>query len=146
MVAGLMAGALERLHYLDVATRTQAEVESERLRNALLASLSHDLRTPLTVLHGRAEALRDAAQGQPELERAADLASATAMRASRLCEAHALQTLARLGVAQRSLRPEWWRWKNWSAQRWRFGEAGRYGHRGRLHLRPAVGEGTWTRR
>ncbi|HWS27703.1 MAG TPA: DUF4118 domain-containing protein [Xanthomonadales bacterium] len=105
MVAGLMAGALERLHYLDVAARTQAEVESERLRNALLASLSHDLRTPLTVLHGRAEALRDAAQGQPELERAADRVCEEAMRASRLCEG--LLDLARLGVAQRLLRPEW---------------------------------------
>ncbi|MCC6561210.1 MAG: DUF4118 domain-containing protein, partial [Xanthomonadales bacterium] len=43
VVAGLMAAALERLHYLDVAARTQVEIESERLRNTLLASLSHDL-------------------------------------------------------------------------------------------------------
>ena len=39
-VAELMAAALERLHYLDVAARTQSEIEAERLRNSLLATLS----------------------------------------------------------------------------------------------------------
>lgn len=105
VVAGLMAGALERLHYLDVAARTQAEVESERLRNALLASLSHDLRTPLTVLHGHAETLRETARGQPALERVADLVCEEAMRASRFCEG--LLDLARLGAARHLLRREW---------------------------------------
>ncbi len=33
------------------------KMESERLRNSLLAALSHDLRTPLTVLVGLAESL-----------------------------------------------------------------------------------------
>ena len=32
-------------------------MESERLRNSLLAALSHDLRTPLTALVGLAETL-----------------------------------------------------------------------------------------
>ena len=31
--------------------------EREQIRNALLAALSHDLRTPLTVLFGQAEIL-----------------------------------------------------------------------------------------
>ncbi len=41
------------------ASEEQARLTSEResLRNSLLAALSHDLRTPLTVLFGRAEIL-----------------------------------------------------------------------------------------
>jgi two-component system sensor histidine kinase KdpD len=35
----------------------RGRMESERLRNSLLAALSHDLRTPLTVLVGLAESL-----------------------------------------------------------------------------------------
>ena len=53
----LVANALERQA---LATREeQARLASEResLRNSLLAALSHDLRTPLTVLFGQAEIL-----------------------------------------------------------------------------------------
>ncbi len=55
--AALVAIALERVHYVAVAQRTVVAMESERLRNTLLAALSHDLRTPLTAMTGRAEAL-----------------------------------------------------------------------------------------
>ena len=55
--AALIAIALERVHYVEVAQAAQVSVESERLRNSLLAALSHDLRTPLTVLVGLAESL-----------------------------------------------------------------------------------------
>src|SRR5580658_4205688 len=55
--AALIAIALERVHYVGVAQDALVEMESERLRNSLLAALSHDLRTPLTVLQGLAELL-----------------------------------------------------------------------------------------
>ena len=55
--AALIAIALERVHYVGVAQHALVQVESERLRNSLLATLSHDLRTPLTVLSGLAESL-----------------------------------------------------------------------------------------
>jgi two-component system sensor histidine kinase KdpD len=55
--AALIAIALERVHYVDIAQDAVVRMESERLRNSLLAALSHDLRTPLTVLHGLAESL-----------------------------------------------------------------------------------------
>jgi two-component system sensor histidine kinase KdpD len=55
--AALIAIALERVHYVGVAQDALVRVESERLRNSLLAALSHDLRTPLTVLLGLAESL-----------------------------------------------------------------------------------------
>jgi len=53
----LVAAALDRL--LLTAREEQARLASEReqLRNSLLAALSHDLRTPLTVLLGQAELL-----------------------------------------------------------------------------------------
>jgi two-component system sensor histidine kinase KdpD len=55
--AALAAIALERVHYIAVAQEALVSMESERLRNALLAALSHDLRTPLTALVGLSETL-----------------------------------------------------------------------------------------
>jgi two-component system sensor histidine kinase KdpD len=42
---------------VDLAQKAVVSMESERLRNSLLAALSHDLRTPLTVLIGLADVL-----------------------------------------------------------------------------------------
>jgi len=60
--ASLLAIALERIHYVDVAQSTTVQMESERLRNSLLAAISHDLRTPLAALVGMAESLALAQQ------------------------------------------------------------------------------------
>ncbi|WP_248795542.1 two-component system sensor histidine kinase KdpD [Pseudomonas sp. MWU13-2105] len=54
----LLAISLERIHYVNVAQDTTVQMESERLRNSLLAAISHDLRTPLSVLVGLAAALK----------------------------------------------------------------------------------------
>jgi two-component system sensor histidine kinase KdpD len=62
--AALAAIALERVHYIEVAQDALVNMESERLRNSLLAALSHDLRTPLTSLVGLSESL---AGSKPEL-------------------------------------------------------------------------------
>lgn len=105
LVAGLMAAALERLHYLEVAARVQGEVESERLRNALLSSLSHDLRTPLTVLYGQADRLREHSAKEPALERQAARVCEEALRVSRLSEG--LLDLARVRTTPDLLRREW---------------------------------------
>ncbi|HQU16058.1 MAG: two-component system sensor histidine kinase KdbD [Chromatiales bacterium 21-64-14] len=55
--AALIGIALERIHFVTVARDTLIKMESDRLRNSLLAALSHDLRTPLTALMGLAETL-----------------------------------------------------------------------------------------
>ena len=55
--AVLSAIALERVHYVDVAQHATVQMESERLRNSLLAALSHDLRTPLAALYGLSDML-----------------------------------------------------------------------------------------
>jgi len=63
-LARQIAIALERVHYVEIAQGALVEMASERLRNTLLAAISHDVRTPLTALIGLAEALR---QSQPPL-------------------------------------------------------------------------------
>jgi two-component system sensor histidine kinase KdpD len=55
--AALLAISLERIHYIEVAQQSTVQIESERLRNSLLAAISHDLRTPLTALVGLADTL-----------------------------------------------------------------------------------------
>jgi two-component system sensor histidine kinase KdpD len=62
--------AIERVHLVDDMDRVQRAVETERLRSALLTSLSHDLRTPLAAVIGTAQTMRDAAAGLNEAERA----------------------------------------------------------------------------
>ena len=55
--ARIVAQALERVHYVEVAQGALVQIESERLRNSLLSALSHDLRTPLAVVYGLAQTL-----------------------------------------------------------------------------------------
>ncbi|MCU0625334.1 MAG: sensor histidine kinase KdpD [Gemmatimonadaceae bacterium] len=55
------AVALDRTALADRARQAHLEAEAEKLRNALLSSLSHDLRTPLASVEGAASTLlRDA--------------------------------------------------------------------------------------
>lgn len=56
-LASLVATALERLHFVNVAHQTQLEMNDERLRSSILSALSHDIRTPLTSLFGLADTL-----------------------------------------------------------------------------------------
>ena len=65
-VANLVAIAIERLHYVEVAQQTQLEAAGERLRSSVLSALSHDLRTPLAGLVGMADVLARTAQPQQE--------------------------------------------------------------------------------
>jgi len=52
-----VALASEREHLSTQAQLARFEIEAERMRNILLSSVSHDLRTPLTVIAGSASSL-----------------------------------------------------------------------------------------
>jgi len=85
-LARQIAIALERVHYVDVAQQAVVEMESERLRNALLGAISHDVRTPLTALIALAESLQ-ALPPAPGDQRERDIARAIVAQAHQL---HAL--------------------------------------------------------
>src|SRR5580698_1681361 len=63
-IGGLLAIALERAAALDRFSRVEAAREGERLRSALLDSVTHELRTPLTAIRAAATSL----SSQPSLE------------------------------------------------------------------------------
>jgi two-component system sensor histidine kinase KdpD len=105
-VARQIAIALERVHYVEVAQNAVVQIESERLRNALLAAISHDVRTPLTAILGLAESLQTSS---PHLAgEQAEMALAITQQAHQL---NALVTnlldMARLQEGAVSLRSEW---------------------------------------
>ncbi len=56
-LAGQTGAALERLALAERSRASEVEVEAERLRTALLSSLSHDMRTPLASIEGAASTL-----------------------------------------------------------------------------------------
>jgi two-component system sensor histidine kinase KdpD len=55
--ANQTAQAIERTQLADEAQRAQVEAETERLRAALLSTVSHDLRTPLAIITGATSSL-----------------------------------------------------------------------------------------
>jgi two-component system, OmpR family, sensor histidine kinase KdpD len=58
-IGGLVALALERARFLKELSRTEALRQSDQLKSALLASVSHDLRTPLTSIRAAVDNLLD---------------------------------------------------------------------------------------
>jgi two-component system sensor histidine kinase KdpD len=105
-LARQIAIALERVHYVDIAQQAVVEMESERLRNTLLAAISHDVRTPLTALMGLAESLR---HSQPPLATSqADTAQALVEQARELnALVNNLLEMARLQSGAVNLHRDW---------------------------------------
>lgn len=105
-LARQIAIALERVHYVEVAQDAVVHMESERLRNTLLAAISHDVRTPLTALMGLAESLQTS---QPPLA-APQIDTAQAL-VSQARELSALVTnlldMARMQNGGVALRSDW---------------------------------------
>jgi two-component system sensor histidine kinase KdpD len=70
LLAQQAGDALERADLAERHDAVRAEVEAERLRTALLSSLSHDLRTPLGSIEGAASTLlEDGGTLAPEVRR-----------------------------------------------------------------------------
>ncbi|RIX45059.1 MAG: DUF4118 domain-containing protein [Rhodocyclales bacterium GT-UBC] len=105
-LASLIAIAIERLHYVEVAHRTQLDMVAERLRSSILSALSHDLRTPLTALVGLADSL---SLIKPPLPMPAlETANAMHEQAARLASLVGnLLDMARLNAGKVKLRREW---------------------------------------
>jgi two-component system, OmpR family, sensor histidine kinase KdpD len=105
--AGQIGLALERARLAEAAEAASLDAERESLRNTLLASISHDLRTPLAVMAGAGSTLA---------ERGATLDEATRVSLARSIEVKAREMsdlvsnvldLMRFESGQVVLRTEW---------------------------------------
>jgi two-component system sensor histidine kinase KdpD len=67
--------AIERVHLVEDMDKVKRTVETDRLRSALLTSISHDLKTPLAAVLGSAGTLRDLAGRLSDAEKADLLAT-----------------------------------------------------------------------
>jgi two-component system sensor histidine kinase KdpD len=101
------AVAIERIAFAADAARVEAMAETERLRNTLLSSVSHDLRTPLTSILGSATTLRS---GTAALDAAArdELLATIEEEAERLDRfVHNLLDMTRLESGALEAKREW---------------------------------------
>ncbi|MBV1775188.1 DUF4118 domain-containing protein [Burkholderiaceae bacterium DAT-1] len=103
--ASQIALAIERVHYVEVAQDALVSMESERLRNTLLQAVSHDLRTPLTVIVGLASTLRETLQLSAAQLGTVDAIHVEAMRMEGLISN--LLEMARLQAGAVNLHREW---------------------------------------
>ncbi len=67
--------AIERVYLVEDVDRAKRTIETDRLRSALLTSISHDLKTPLAAVLGAASTLRDLSAGLNDAEKADLLAT-----------------------------------------------------------------------
>ncbi|MCJ2082163.1 sensor histidine kinase [Methylobacterium sp. J-090] len=65
VLADMAALAIERVRLVEDLDRAERAAETDRLRQALLTSISHDLRTPLSSVLGAATTLRDFDEALP---------------------------------------------------------------------------------
>jgi two-component system sensor histidine kinase KdpD len=105
--AGQIALAIERALLATRAETARVAAETESLRNTLLSSISHDLRTPLSVITGASTALAD-----PQLalspDARAELARSIAARAKDMSELVSnVLDLVRFQSGRVALRREW---------------------------------------
>ncbi|WP_168735300.1 DUF4118 domain-containing protein [Pseudothauera rhizosphaerae] len=105
-VASLLTTALERVRYVQLAQESQVEISAERLRNSVLAALSHDLRTPMTVLIGLADSLHSSREPLPPGARDTALALLRQARALGGLLSNVLD-MVRLQTGKTRLRRQW---------------------------------------
>ena len=103
-----IAQAIERVNFAEEAQQTQLRMESETLRNSLLSAISHDLRTPLSVIVGAASTLveEDALLSATDRQELSLTLYDEALRMSNL--ASNILDMARLEGGQASLNLQWY--------------------------------------
>jgi len=106
-IADQGAVALERVRLARELEDKRLESETDQLRSALLASVSHDLRTPLVSILGAASSLRTQGERLPDEARAQllDSIESEAERLNRFVQN--LLDMTRLGHGRLDLRRDW---------------------------------------
>jgi two-component system, OmpR family, sensor histidine kinase KdpD len=106
-LASQVALAVEREELVTQAQTAQVQMEAEKMRNILLSTVSHDLRTPLTVIAGSASSLLE---GEDHLDKATkqEFAQTIYEEARRLDRVvHNLLEMSRLQSGEFKLNAEW---------------------------------------
>ena len=99
--------AIERTLLVELASKSEADAERERLKIALLSSISHDLRTPLSSILGSVTGLRQFGAQMPE-EARQDLLAAIEEEAGRLSRfVSNLLDMTRVESGNLDLRRDW---------------------------------------
>ncbi len=105
--AGQIGLALERARFADAAQASSLAAERESLRNTLLASISHDLRTPLSVMVGAASTLTERGEALDAVKRR-QLAASIELKAREMSELVSnVLDLMRFQSGQVPLRRDW---------------------------------------
>jgi two-component system, OmpR family, sensor histidine kinase KdpD len=105
--AGQIALALERARLAELAEQSSLAAERETLRNTLLASISHDLRTPLAVIAGAGSTLAQHGGSLDETTRV-QLARSVEAKAREMSELVSnVLDLVRFESGQAALRRDW---------------------------------------
>lgn len=100
--ANALAVAVERSQFAADTQRARVQAEAEKMRNALLSSISHDIRTPLTAIAGAASSLHEG------LGDAAELSSTIYEESMRLnVQVQNLLDMTRLSSGEVRLNLEW---------------------------------------
>ncbi|HKB14270.1 MAG TPA: ATP-binding protein [Vicinamibacterales bacterium] len=85
-LGGVVASAIERVQLLEERKAAELARQSEELKSALLASLGHDLRTPLTAIRVAATNLQASWLGESERREQSQVVLAEVERLTRLFE------------------------------------------------------------
>ena len=128
--------ALQRVKLAERARAAALEVQAESMRNALLASISHDLRTPLAVILGSAGTLSGQRERLTDEEQRALLRSIEDEATQMAATAENILQLARLSSGAASLRRDWE-----SVEEMVGAVVGRFRRRGEQRLRALVEPG-----
>lgn len=105
--AGQLGLAMERAQLAEQAETARVAAETESLRNTLLASISHDLRTPLAVIAGASSTLAEHAHDLDEASRTS-LARSIETKARDMSELVSnVLDLMRFESGQLALRRDW---------------------------------------
>jgi two-component system sensor histidine kinase KdpD len=102
-----VALAVERERAAEIARAAQESARSEAARNTLLASLSHDLRTPLAGILGSASALRAQGEAMGPAQRERLLSNLENEARDMTLMADNILQMARLSQPQAQLRTQW---------------------------------------